>query len=198
MKITRIAAQIKNPNRVSIFVDGKYSFSLNLDELLETKLKNNQELTSPELKKLQQLSSDGKLRMRAFEWLMIRPRSSRELKDYLRKKQASDELAERIIADAKNRNYQNDTSFAVWWVEQRRNGKQRSARYITQELASKGVSREIITEVLADNETTDVDTLRILVAKKRRSARYADEQKLIEYLARQGYSFSLIKEVLAE
>lgn len=198
MVISAIKAQVKNPNRVSIFIDGKYSFSLNLDELLEAKLKTGQELSSLELKKLQQLSSDGKLRMRAFEWLMIRPRSTRELKDYLRKKQAGEELSERIVADAQKRNYQNDMNFATWWVEQRRSGKQRSARYITQELSSKGVSREIISEVLAENETTDIDTLRILVAKKRRAARYTDDQKLIEYLARQGYSFSLIKEVLAE
>jgi regulatory protein len=198
MVITAIKAQVKNPHRVSIFVDGKYTFSLSLDELLDTKLKNGQELTSPELKKLQQLSSDGKLRMRAFEWLMIRPRSARELTDYLRKKQAGDELIQRILGDAQQRNYQNDIAFAKWWVEQRRVGKQRSARYITQELASKGVAREISSEVLSENETSDIDTLRILVIKKRRSARYADDQKLIEYLARQGYSFSLIKEVLAE
>ena len=198
MVITAIKAQVKNPNRVSIFVDGKYSFSLSLDELLQAKLKNSLEITSQELKKLQQLSSDGKMRMRTFEWLMIRPRSERELIDYLRKKQASDELIQKIVVDAKSRNYQNDTAFSKWWVEQRRTGKQRSARFISQELASKGVSREIISEVLAEDETTDIDVLRILVQKKRRSVRYADEQKLIEYLARQGYSFSLIKEVLAE
>lgn len=198
MKITRITAQVKNPERVSIFVDGAYSFSLSLDELLAAKLKNNQELSNAELKKLKQMSSDGKLRMRAFEWLLRRPHSARELKDYLYKKQAGEELAARIIADAQKRNYQNDESFARWWVEQRRTGKQRSARYITQELGAKGIDREVISEVLAENETDDTDTLRVLIAKKRKSARYADDQKLTEYLARQGYSFSLIKELLAE
>lgn len=198
MIVTALKAQIKNPNRVSVFIDGKYSFSLNLDELLATKLKTGKEISDPELKKLHQLSSDGKLKMRAFEWLMIRPKSVRELRDYLRKKGASDELANNIITDAQKINYQNDMNFAIWWVEQRRSSKQRSARYITQELRSKGVSVETIKEVIDDNETTDVDTLRILVTKKRRAARYSDDQKLIEYLARQGYSFSLIKEVLAE
>jgi hypothetical protein len=33
MKITAIKQQVKNPERVSIFVDGKYEFSLSLDEL---------------------------------------------------------------------------------------------------------------------------------------------------------------------
>lgn len=199
MKISRITTQVKNPERVNIFVDGAYSFSLSLDELLVTKLKNNQELSGAELKKLKQLSSDGKLRMRAFEWLLRRPHSARELKDYLYKKQASEELTVRVITDAQKRGYQNDEAFARWWVEQRRAGKQRSARFISQELGAKGVDREVIASVLAENETSDADALRVLIAKKRRSARYvADEQKLIEYLARQGYSFSLIKELLAE
>lgn len=198
MIITAIKAQIKNPNRISIFVDGAYSFSLSLDELLETKLKNKQEISSVDLKKLQQLSNDGKLRMRAFEWLMIRPRSARELTDYLRKKQAGDELTLRILHDAQKRKYQDDAAFATWWVEQRRSGKQRSARYIAQELASKGVAREVITETLTENVMTDTDTLRTLIVKKRRSARYADEKKLTEYLVRQGYSYSLVKELLAE
>ena len=198
MIITAIKAQVKNPNRVSVFIDGAYSFSLSLDELLETKLKNRQEISSVELKKLQQLSNDGKLRMRAFEWLMIRPRSARELTDYLRKKQASDELAQKILGDAQKRKYQDDAAFAAWWVDQRRSGKQRSARYITQELAAKGVAREVIAESLIQNTTSDSDTLRTLIGKKRRSVRYSDDKKLTEYLVRQGYSYSLVKELLAE
>lgn len=199
MTITNIKQQVKNSDRVSIFVDSKYSFSLSLSELLAAKIKVRQEISSVELKKFQQMSSDGKLRMRTLEWLMIRPRSARELKDYLHRKKASEELSEKLILEFQNRGYQNDRAFAVWWVQGRRASKQRSARYIASELAAKGVAREIVAEVLAENETTDVDTLRVLVAKKRQSVRYtADEQKLIEYLARQGYSFSLIKEVLAE
>lgn len=199
MQITAIKAQIKNPNRVSIFVDTKYSFSLTFDELLTAKLKNGQELSSVELKKLKSISADGKLKARTLEWLMMRPRSARELKDYLRRKEASDELIERLVADFQKLKYQDDRQFAIWWVEQRRTGKQRSARYIMSELGAKGVDREIINEILAENNTKDIDALRILVAKKRKSTRFAaDEQKLIAYLARQGYSFSLIKEVLAE
>lgn len=199
MQITAIKAQVKNPNRVSVFVDSKYSFSLTLDELLTAKLKNGQELTTSELKKLKTISADGKLKARTLEWLMLRPRSSRELKDYLRRKEASDELIERLVADFQKHKYQDDRQFTIWWVEQRRTGKQRSARFIASELGAKGVDRDIISDILAENDTKDIDSLRILVAKKRKSVRFAsDEQKLIAYLARQGYSFSLIKDVLAE
>ena len=39
MRVSSIKQQVKNPQRVSIFVDGKYSFSLSLDELLREKIK---------------------------------------------------------------------------------------------------------------------------------------------------------------
>ncbi len=199
MKVTKISVQQKNQSRVNVFIDGKYALSLSLDELLVAKLKRDQELNQQELKALQQVSSDGKLRIRAIEWLAVRPRSSKELKDYLKRKQASDELIEKLILEFQSKKYQSDQSFAIWWVTQRRTNKQRSARFIASELSQKGISRELAQEVLGENEMTDIDVLRVLVVKKRKNFRYKnDDKKLTEYLARQGYSFSLIKEVLAE
>ena len=78
MKITAIKAQVKNPERVSIFVDDKYSFSLSLDELVKYKIKNGAELDKADIKKYKKLSDDGKLRARSLEWLLNRPHSIRE------------------------------------------------------------------------------------------------------------------------
>ena len=50
MKITALKQQIKNPERVSIFVDEKYAFSLSLDELVKYKLKNGDELSEVDRK----------------------------------------------------------------------------------------------------------------------------------------------------
>lgn len=41
MKITALKAQIKNPERVSVFVDGKYSFSLTINEVIDQKIKKD-------------------------------------------------------------------------------------------------------------------------------------------------------------
>jgi regulatory protein len=199
MKITKITTQKKNADRVSIFVDGVYSFSLSLNDLLKTKLKTNQDLSDSDLKKLKKISDDSKLKMRALEWLLIRPRSKKELIEYLRRKKIDPEAIDIWVNDFEKKRYVDDTRFATWWTEQRRTGKKKSARFIAQELNQKGVNREIIQEVIQKNETTDSDTLRALIEKKKKLPRYAvDEQKLITYLQRQGYSFSLIKEVLAE
>src|SRR3990167_123053 len=91
-QITSIKQQVKNPERVSVFVDGKYEFSLTLDELLKEKLKNGAELDKADVKRLKKVSVDGKLRIRAIEWLLNRPHSTREFRDYLYRKKAEPEL----------------------------------------------------------------------------------------------------------
>ena len=61
MQITRINLQVKNPDRVNIFVDGKYLFSLTINQLVDTKLKVGTNLTDQDITSYKKLSSDGKL-----------------------------------------------------------------------------------------------------------------------------------------
>ena len=56
------------------------------------------------------------------------------------------------------------------------------------ELAKKGVSKDTIDEVLRDSNRNDEDEILKIIAKKR--AKYTDE-KLIQYLCRQGFSYEL-------
>jgi regulatory protein len=195
MRVTKIVEQVKNPNRASIFVDGKYCFSLSLDQLLESRLKTDNEITEEQIKNFKKLSQEGKLKMRTLEWLMIRPHSASELRDYLKRKKLEPEAIKTWAEEFQSKNYQNDTDFTRWWVEQRRS-KGRSIMSIKYELRSKGISTEIIDEYLAEQD--DKEILRQLITKKRRIAKYKDDKKLTEYLVRQGFRYSLVKELLAE
>jgi regulatory protein len=195
MKITALKQQLKNPQRISVFVDGAYSFSLSLDELASQKIKNAQELSPAELKKLKKLSEDGKLRGRALEWLMSRPHSTRELRDYLRRKKAAQELAEKLVKEFTDKKYLDDAGYARWLTELRgRAGK--SNRAIQAELYAKGIGGEQIEQVLGENRD-EAERLRAVIAKKRRLSRYKnDEQKLKQYLLRQGFSYQAVDEEL--
>lgn len=197
MKVTKIAEQLKNKDRVSIYIDGAYAVSLTISQLLDEKLKTGDEIDEAGLKKLEKLSADGKLKMRALEWLYLRPRSSRELADYLRRKKVEPADINQWVQQFQKSGIQNDSNFARWWVGQRRS-KQRSANYIRQELRSKGVDNAIIADVLSENETSDKQALGQLIIKKRRNVKYQDDKKLTEYLLRQGYSYSDIVDALAE
>src|SRR5581483_11901484 len=117
MKLTSIKQQVKNPERVSIFVEGKYEFSLSLDELVKYKLRNGDELEKSDLKRFKKISADGKLRGRALEWLLSRPRSQREFRDYLYRKKTEPEQIDSLSGEFTEKGYLDDAKFAVWFAE---------------------------------------------------------------------------------
>jgi regulatory protein len=190
MKITNIKQQVKNPERVSIFIDSKYIFSLSLDELVKYKLKNNQEFSEGEIKKFKKISEDGKLKARALAWVLSRPHSTRELKDYLYRKKADPALSDSLIEEFTRKNYLNDFKFAEWLIDvHERRGK--SNRQIQAELFKKGINRDIAEEVMKKQGSNEEERLKALIVKK--GNRYTNEPlKFKQYLLRQGFSYDLI------
>jgi regulatory protein len=197
MKITAIKQQVKNPQRVSIFVDEKYSFSLSLDELVNHKLKKDLELSQADVKRLKKFSDDGKLRARSLEWLLNRPHSIREFKDYLYRKKAEPELSAVLIREFTDKNYLNEQKFGQWLIElHQRRGK--SNRAIYAELFKKGLTREMIDELMQEGDGNETQRLKDLITKKRKSSRYKnDPQKLAQYLTAQGFNWQDVKQALA-
>ncbi len=220
MKITSISAQVRNPDRVNVSIDGKYRFSLDISQITDLGVKVGRELGEEELAELETESQFGKLYGRALEYSLMRPRSVREVKDYLYRKTLtirkskkvekrdkveyktieiagySPTLAERVLQKLQQKQYVDDEKFARWWVENRNVSKGTSLRKLTAELRAKGVSSEIIDAVMGESERTDNDELAKIVAKKR--AKYPDNQKLMQYLARQGFGYDDIKQVIEE
>jgi len=198
MKVTAIKAQVRQQGRYSIFVEGKYSFSLSESALLESKLVIGQELTGEEVKRFKQLSGDDKLYNMALRYAVMRPRSTWEMESYLQRKKTTPLLSQQILSKLSNLGLLNDRSFAESWVQSRRLLKPVSRRRLQAELRAKRVPDDITQAVLAEDETDERDTLRELVERKRRQTKYQDQTKLMQYLARQGFSYDDIKNVLSE
>ena len=198
MKITKITQQVKRADRYSVYLEGKYKFSLGENELLKLGLHSGQEITEAELANYQDESAYGKWFDRTLNLLSFRLRSEWEFRDYLKHKNCPPEIIDKILNKLSNSGYVNDEQFAKRWVENRRLLKATSRRKLTQELKQKRISNDIIDKVLADdkNQTDEREVLRQLVAKK--ITRYPDKLKLMQYLARQGYNYEDIKIVLAE
>ena len=196
MKITALKQQVKNPERVSVFVDDKYGFSLSLDEAVKYKVKNDQDLSPADVKKFKKISEDGKLKARALAWVLNRPHSIRELHDYMRRKKAEQELTDNLVSEFTTKKYLDDAYYAKWLYEMRaRAGK--SNRAIKSELASKGVDREVVNSLIEEQGDDEAERLRGVIAKKQKLSRYQkDSTKLIQYLTSQGFSYSLIKQEL--
>ena len=199
MQITAIKAQVKNPERVSVYVDGEYSFSLSYNQLLEQKLRTGLELDAARLSELQHISEVGKLYDRLLRYVLVRPRSRKEVVDYCRRKKIGPEDYEPLLEKLRGRGYINDEHFAKAWVENRRLNKPVSQRRLQQELAQKGVSPALVAEVLEDQGADDEQAaLKAMITKKRRLARYQDDTKLTQYLLRQGFGYDAVRQQLRD
>ena len=207
MKITAITSQVKDPNRVNIIVDGQYRFSLDVFQVGELGVRLGKDYTEAELLGLETESTFGKLYAKALQYCMMRLHSAKEIRDYLWRKTrdvktkdgvvrkgVSAEVTERVFGRLEEKGYINDEVFARHWIEQRHLTKGASKRKLMSELRGKGVDIGLIEQLLHSSSRNDEDELRKMIEKKR--GRYSDEQKLIQYLARQGFSFDDIKQAL--
>ena len=212
--ITDIKQAVKNQNRANIFVNGKHRFSLDIFQLTQLNVKIGSKFTKTEIENLEQQSEFGKLYSLALNYCLIRPHSKKEISDYLwkktlnrkfknrktgefyEKKGVSNISVEQVLSRLIEKKYIDDEKFAKFWVENRNQRKGSSIKKLKSELFSKGVSSDIIEQVLSESNRNDEDEIQKIIAKK--AKRYTDEQKLIAYLARQGFSFDEIKKALSK
>lgn len=196
MRITAIKTQVKREGRYSIFVDGKYAFSLSAEGLLNAQLVTGQELFQTELTAYKKASQEDKAYSLTLAYVARRMRSEGELHDYFRRKQYAPELSEQIMRRLRQLDFVNDAEFARRWVENRRLLKATSTKKLRLELKQKRISDDIIRSVLEADETDERQILRELVEKKRKQTRYQNNERLMMYLARQGFNYDDIKSVL--
>ncbi|MBQ9018293.1 RecX family transcriptional regulator [Candidatus Saccharibacteria bacterium] len=218
-RITDIKQAVRNENRVNIYVNGEYSFSLDIAQVVELGVKVGKSITEAELAEFKKASEFGKVYQRALEWVLMRPRSVRELRDYLKRRALTSAAKERkheweaekegkkvhtakarynfddlIVERLTKRGYVDDVKFAKYFVENRFVKKGVSGKRLSQELMKKGISKDIIEDVLGDSARNDEEEILKIIAKKR--AKY-DDAKLIQYLCRQGFSYELSRELVA-
>jgi len=196
MKVTAIKQQAKRTGRYSIFVDGKYGFSLSEVALLEHKLVSGQELTPKQVSEFKKLSGEDKLYNQALRYAMLRLRSRWEIEFYLERKKASPALTASILNKLSIIGLIDDEKFAQAFVNDRRLLRPASRRKMMLELRKKRVADDIIRQAIGNETGDELTALQAIVEQKRRQTKYQDDQKLMQYLARQGFSYGDIKEAL--
>ena len=226
--ITNLKPAARNDNRVNVFVDNEFAFSLDLSQVVEFKLKVGKKITNSEIEKLKRASSFGKLYMSTLEWVFLRPRSTKEVREHLhqrlskrkqlnkirknnqnflkehpelhQKKQElklftsevelfSDEDIENVVQKLIEKKYIDDFRFAEYYVENRCTKKGISKRRLYEELIKKGISSEIVDEVLNKSKRNPEEEIKKVILKKKN--KYDSPQKLLNYILRQGFPYDI-------
>ena len=110
--VTSLRGAVRDPHRINVFLDGKFSFSLTLTELADSKLHQGQVLTDPEVERLRNLSGLGKLYQQTLEYCFSRPHSKKEIIDYLERKRLRRDISWKRFEEYQLK-IQNDPEYAA-------------------------------------------------------------------------------------
>ena len=195
-KITAISVQKKNPNRVNIYLDGEYAFGV--ARITAAWLKNGDVLSDEKISKL--LAEDARewAYQQALLYLSYRARSEKEIRQNLRKHEMPEEVIEETIERLRKAGLANDNEFAQAWVENRSTFRPRSRRALAMELRQKGLDDETVHSAVSG---VDEEALAYEAAQKRlgrlKSLEWNEfRKKLSEFLARRGFSYSVIAPIV--
>lgn len=201
MVITSVEKNRKHKDRLSVFVDGSFAFTISEEDYLSLNLYEKSEITEETIEYIKSTVNFRDARSKAVRYLTLKIRTEKEVQDKLKDEGFDRECISRVINELKAIGYINNQLYAQKYVFDRSKLKPMSKRMMKQELLSKGVSEEIADEVLSDWKAEDSDVARNLV--KRRFGKYdlSDEKilrKAYMFLAHRGFTRDIIREVLRE
>lgn len=198
-KITELKAQQRNPNRISVFLDGEFAFGLS--RTVAAWLQVGQVISPDKIASLQVEETREAAFQQALRLLSYRPRSEAEIRKKLNDKGYDAQVSEFIIQRLIEKGYLGDQTFAQTWVENRSTFRPRGRRLLKYELHQKGVAEEHIESALSS--VKDEPDL-AYQAGIRYAARLADlewetfRKRLGAYLGRRGFSYGTIAPVVSQ
>ena len=197
--ITAIKPQ-KNKKRVNIYLNGKFAFGLDLINFVKLGLKVEQNLSEEKIEQILEKAEYQKIYNKLLRFATLRPRSTQEIKNWFKKHKVNERLHKKMFNGLTRLDLLDDKKFAQWWVEQRQNFRPKAKRILSQELWIKGISRNIIEDVLAEFEIDEAKIAKNILMKKEykwnKLPKLEKRKKMGEFLARKGFGWDVIREVV--
>ena len=195
-KITALVVQKRNPNRVNLHLDGEFAFGL--ARIVAAWLRVGQDLSDEKIEQLQLEDSRERAFQQAMLFLSYRARSESEIRQNLRKHEIPEPVIEQTLDRLRQDGLANDSQFAHAWVENRSVFRPRSRRMMARELRQKGLNDEAVSSAIAkvDDEALAYDAAQKRVARYKSLEWNEFRKKLSDFLARRGFSYSVIAPVV--
>ena len=189
MKITKLEVQKNDKKRVNLYVDDEFYSGIPAELVYLEHLKTGLEIDEKDLKKIIFENEKSKAMSRVTKYIGSSLKTQKQIRDYLRKKEYSDDTIEFVMSKLVEYNYIDDKKYAQAYVLTY--GKKYGKLKLISQLKIKGVSEEIIECVLEDNK---VDSIESVASKylKNKVMSYEVSQKLFRFLYSRGYEFDEI------
>lgn len=201
MKITKIESQ-KNKNRVNVYIDENFAFGIDIEILYKYSLEVDMEIDESFIEDVLQGEEQNRANNYALNLLSYRWRSECEIRNSMNTKGYSQDTIDNTIKFLKEQELIDDRRFAESFIKDKINFRDWGSYRLKQELFSKGVSKNIVDEVIEKYCDDEFERAMNLASKKIKSYKNDDKnaiyRKLGGYLQRKGYSYDVISKVLKE
>ena len=198
MEITKVQALTKQKYR--IFLDGESAFAVYKGELSRYHLEEGAVLPPEVYEELVNRVLKKRATLRAMHILERTDKTEAQLRRKLEESEYPKEAVESAIAYVTSYGYLDDRRYAEHYIEWKKQGKGKSR--LKMELVQKGISREIIEEVLESTDFGETrEMIRQIILKKRKTdipMNEKEKQRLYGFLMRKGFSSSDILAVMRE
>lgn len=188
-KISSVTLQ-KNKSRANIFLDGEFVCGLNNLTLVKNGLKPGTEITKEKLMKIYNESEIEGAYEKALSLLSRQKYTKKAITDKLKAKGYETEIIDVVVGKLKEYGYICDTAFATSFVNC---NNSKSKRMLEVNLLQKGISREIIKQVLDENITLESEREKCTEATnkymKNKEMNDSTIKKLKAHLLYKGFSF---------
>src|SRR5436190_15557447 len=149
-RITALEVQARDPDRVNLFLEGRFAFGLSNKVVADAGLKQGDLLSEAQIADLLRREAYQQALQQAFSYLSYRQRSQQELRRYLAQKGHAPETIEATLSKLADYHYVDDQVFAQSWVENRQKFRPRGARLLRAELRQKGIDQETADQAIDD------------------------------------------------
>lgn len=185
-----------------MFINEEFAFGLPAIEAVKRGLQRGVELSESDIAELLAVDEVERAIQGAITFVSYRPRSEREVRDRLRKRDFSQPAIDAAIERMRGWGYLDDQAFAEWWVGNRAEHQPRGKRALAGELRIRGVSSEVVGEVLEEADLDEHGAALELARKRLPSLSSLDrptqERRLAAFLGRRGYNWDVIRPVMKE
>lgn len=196
---------VTSNNKLSICnveLDSGERFNFSLELVLKYKIKKGRKITKQLLQEILANQRIITAKQTALNFVSYKPRTEYQVVVKLHKEKFTNEEINTAVEFLKEFGYLDDSLYAQRYVLYAKTQKKSSKRKIEMGLTKRGISKDIISNVLKEafSEDEELDNA-MKIARKKYDALLArnvqkPEQKLINYLLGKGFSFEIIKKVI--
>ena len=201
MKITEIAQQKNNKKRVSVFIDGEFSFGADSFAVLSHHLKAGDEITEKKLAEFKNTALFEDAKNYAARLISARSYTEKGIREKLDLHIGDAEITEKTIEFLKEYKLIDDQDFATRYTHDLVNLKKCGLSLIKRKLKEKGIADDIIASVLSELDFSDtfLDNLHALAEKKlNHNYDIKNIMKVNRSLLTKGYSYDDINSVFSK